>query len=130
MRSHKHESASPTSSERGMATVEIALGMIPITVMIIVVLAAGSLVHSYLQAQDASRTIARSVALGEPPDVAHSTAARESNMTVAIETEGEYAKITVTAKPGGALAPLGSGPLGIDISATTVARLEPGVTLP
>jgi len=107
--------------ERGSATVEAALGVCAVVVMLAMALGGSAAVLAQLRCTDAAREAARLVARGEGPQ-AESAARRvaPSGARIAIRVQGEEVIVEVSAEPPVVLP-------GVTIRAEAMAVLEPGV---
>lgn len=114
--------AAGRAGDRGAVTVEAALALCSLVLVLAVALAGVSAVSAQLRCIDAAREAARLVARGEQDSaerVAHRLA--PGGATVRIELRGEDVVASVSADPVGGLLP------GVDVGAEAVALLEPGV---
>lgn len=108
--------------EAGMVSAETALGALALAIVFILMLSVIGASALYLHAQDLSRSAARAVSLGHSyEEVSASVRKSDSRASVKFEGDGESVRVTVTLEP-----PSPVKKLGFDISATTVAPLEPG----
>jgi Flp pilus assembly protein TadG len=107
----------------GMATAELAVVLPALALVVAAALTAVSVLLAQLRCVDAAREGARAAARGEPIDVTRSAAARAAPAaaTVAVGTEGENVRVTVSARAGraGGLLPT------FTVTATAVALREP-----
>ncbi len=109
------------ADDRGTVTVEAALALCSLVVVLALVLAAVSAVAAQLRCVDAAREAARLTARGEPgraEDLARRIAPRGA--VVAVTVKGDEITARVSADPVAGLLP------GIEIGAEAVALLEPG----
>ncbi len=109
------------ADDRGMVTVEAALALCSLVVVLALVLAAVSAVAAQLRCVDAAREAARLTARGEPgraEDLARRIA--PSGAVVAVTIHGDEVTARVSADPVAGLLP------GIEVGAEAVAVLEPG----
>ncbi|HEY8372676.1 MAG TPA: TadE family protein [Pseudonocardiaceae bacterium] len=108
--------------DRGAVSVEAALALCAITVVLAMVVAGIAAVTAQLRCTDAAREAARLVSRGEPervdevvrriaPDGAH----------VVVRIQGDTVQVEVTGEPVGGLLP------GVRVAAHAYAVLEPGV---
>jgi Flp pilus assembly protein TadG len=109
------------ADDRGTVTVEAALALCSLVVVLALVLAAVSAVAAQLRCVDAAREAARLTARGEP-DRAEGLARRIAphGAVVAVTVQGDEVTARVSADPVAGLLP------GIDVGAEAVAVLEPG----
>jgi Flp pilus assembly protein TadG len=107
----------------GMATAELAVVLPALVLVVAAALTAVSVLLAQLRCVDAAREGARAAARGEPVDVVRSAAARvaPAAATVAVGTEGEDVRVTVSARAGraGGLLPT------FTVTAAAVAVREP-----
>ncbi|MFT3944326.1 MAG: hypothetical protein QM705_10970 [Ancrocorticia sp.] len=113
------------SCEHGMVTAELALGLIPISLLVILLLATASFVSAFLQAQGVSYAAARNAAVGKPFDTSSLGVRGAHRTSIEVGSEGEYVVVTASVEPVGVL-----GWLDVTASSTLSLPLEPGVTLP
>ncbi|MFT0848348.1 hypothetical protein VR010_11420 [Actinomycetaceae bacterium L2_0104] len=113
------------SRERGMVTSEIALGLIPISFVMIVLMLVMAYVSAFIQAQDLSRSLGRSIAIGKPMGTRVAQIQDSANTRVEVGRDGEYVVVTVSVEPDGILSPF-----DLVASSTTSVLAEPGVELP
>ena len=114
--------------ERGMVTAETAV-VLPVLLLVLAgAVAAVTVVGAQMRCVDAAREAARAAARGEPLDVVHSLVSRIAPPGAgAVITDGEgEVRVTVGAR----IAPLGPLPLRFQVSATALARREPGAVPP
>src|SRR5688500_8813159 len=112
--------------DAGMVTAETAV-VLPVLLLVLAgAVAAVTVVGAQLRCVDAAREGARAAARGE--DVATVRAlvlrAAPAGATVSVVLDGEDVWVGVS----GRITPLGPMPLGVDVSAEAVGRLEPAVT--
>lgn len=109
------------ADDRGTVTVEAALALCSLVVVLALMLAAVSAVAAQLRCVDAAREAARLTARGEPDraeDLARRIAPRGA--VVAVTVTGDEITARVSADPVAGLLP------GIEVGAEAVAVLEPG----
>ncbi|HEY3262229.1 MAG TPA: TadE family type IV pilus minor pilin [Pseudonocardiaceae bacterium] len=108
--------------ERGSTTVEAALAVCAVIVVLAMALAGSAAVLAQLRCTDAAREAARLVARGEP-DRAEEAARRIAPVGARIEVSvhGDEVTVDVGAEPGGGILP------GLSVRAQAMAVLEPGV---
>jgi Flp pilus assembly protein TadG len=109
------------TGDRGSVTVEAALALCSLVVVLALVLAAVSAVAAQLRCIDAAREAARLTARGEP-DRAQEMARRIAprGALVAVTVRGDEVTVEVSANPAAGLLP------GIEVGAQAAAALEPG----
>ncbi|RYV49380.1 TadE family type IV pilus minor pilin [Pengzhenrongella frigida] len=109
--------------ERGSVTVELALALPAVALLLVAVLVLGSAAVGQLRCADAARAGARAAALGEEPAQIAATARRVAGpgAAVGVDLNGEW--VTVTVSRGVVAGPFSSAPLRAQASA--VARVEP-----
>jgi Flp pilus assembly protein TadG len=109
------------ADDRGTVTVEAALALCSLVVVLALVLSAVSAVAAQLRCVDAAREAARLTARGEP-DRAEDLARRIAppGAVVAVTVQGDEVTARVSADPVAGLLP------GIEVGAEAVALLEPG----
>jgi Flp pilus assembly protein TadG len=108
--------------ERGAATVEAAIAICAVVVVLAMALAGSAAVLDQLRCTDAAREAARLVARGEA--VRAEQAARQvgpGGASVAVRVQGDEVIVEVSAPAGGGLLP------GLSVRAEAMAVLEPGV---
>ncbi|MGH3692597.1 MAG: TadE family type IV pilus minor pilin [Pseudonocardiaceae bacterium] len=106
--------------DRGAVTVEAALALCSLVVVLALVLAAVSAVAAQLRCVDAAREAARLTARGEQhraEELAHRIAPRAA--MVAVTVRGDEVTARVSANPVAGLLP------GIEVAAEAVAVMEP-----
>lgn len=108
-----------------MVTSEIALGLIPISIVTLILLFIMAYVTAFLQAQDLSRSLGRSIAIGRPMRTQLSHIQDSIDSDVDVSTDGEYVVVRVSVKPNGILSPF-----DLTASSTTSVLVEPGVEIP
>jgi Flp pilus assembly protein TadG len=108
------------AGDRGTVTVEAALALCSLVVVLALVLAAVSVVAAQLRCVDAAREAARLTARGEQ-DRAEELAARIAphGAVVAVTVQGDEVTARVSANPVAGLLP------GIEVGAEAAAVLEP-----
>ncbi|GAA4562140.1 TadE family type IV pilus minor pilin [Planotetraspora kaengkrachanensis] len=112
--------------ERGSVTAETAVALPALVVVLAAALWAIAVVGAQFQCVDAARAGARAAARGEPADAVREAVARSApaNARVDVSSDAEVARVQVTVRvePGwGPVSP------GVDVSASAVSALEPGV---
>lgn len=109
--------------DRGTVTVEAALALCSLVLVLAMMLAAVSAVAAKLRCIDAAREAARLTARGEQ-DRGEQLARRlaPSDAVVLVKVQGEQVTARVSADPVGGLLP------GVDIAAESAAILEPGLS--
>jgi hypothetical protein len=105
----------PTTGDRGSATVELAMSLPALVLLMLAGLGAVSAVRTQLECVDAAREAVRAVARGDPAP------APPPGVALAVSREGDLVRATVRAHRN----PLGSHLPGFDITATAVAAAEP-----
>ncbi|UED85522.1 TadE family type IV pilus minor pilin [Streptomyces profundus] len=112
---------SPRRSDRGYVTVETALAIPVLVLLLTVLLGALGAVAAQSRCQDGARAAARAAARGEPADVVLEAARRAAPGGARVRTtqEGDLHRVSVTAPA------LGTELLGFDVSGEAVARAEP-----
>lgn len=113
---------SATRGDRGSVTVELAVGLPVVVLILLATLAGVSAVTTKLECVDAARQAARAAARGEPGEAAGKRAA-PAGATVVISVEGDLVRATVRSRSR----PLGGLVPSLHMSATAVAQREPGV---
>ncbi|MFL6150647.1 MAG: TadE family type IV pilus minor pilin [Pseudonocardiaceae bacterium] len=109
------------TGDRGSVTVEAALALCSLVVVLALVLAAVSAVAAQLRCIDAAREAARLTARGEQgraEEIARRIAPRGA--VVALTVRGDEVTARVSANPAAGLLP------GVDVGAEAAAVLEPG----
>lgn len=116
--------ATRATGDRGAVTVEAALALCSLVVVLALSLAAVVAVSAQLRCIDAAREAARLTARGEQ-ERGEQAALRlaPGGAGVRIEVRGDEVSVLVVADPVGGLLP------GVDVSAEAFAVLEPGVLL-
>lgn len=111
-----------TEGELGMVSAETALGTLALALVFILMLSIIGASSLYIHAQDLSRSAARSLSLGHSPEeVSQAVSEADSRAIMQVATGADSVAVTISLEP-----PAPVKRLGIDISATTVAPLEPG----
>jgi Flp pilus assembly protein TadG len=108
--------------ERGSATVEAAIAVCAVVVVLAIALAGSAAVLAQVRCTDAAREAARLVARGEPEQAER--AARRvapAGASVVIRVQGDEVVVEVAARPGRGILP------GLSVRAEAMAVLEPGV---
>ena len=111
-----------------MVTAETAV-VLPVLLLVLAAsIAAVTVVGAHLRCLDAAREGARAAARGDGVAALRAVAAEAApdGARTAVERDGARVRVTVTAL----VAPLGPVPLDVQVSATAVAELEPGVAAP
>lgn len=113
-----------STRERGSVTVELALALPAVGLLLVAVLVLGSAVVSQLRCADAARAGARAAALGEQSAQIAAIAGRVAGAgaEVAIDRRGEWVTVTVS-RAVAAVGPFAGVPLRAHAAA--VARVEP-----
>lgn len=113
--------AGQASGDRGAVTVEAALALCSLVVVLALSLAAVGAVSAQLRCIDAAREAARLIARGEQ-ERGEQAARRLSpgDAEVRIEVLGDEVSVEVVADPVGSLLP------GVEVSAEAFAVVEPG----
>ena len=108
-----------------MVTAETAVVLPVLLLVLAAVVAAVLVVGAQLRCVDAAREGARAAARGEDAAAVRALVARVApdGASVTVAVAGGEVRVTVSAD----VAPLGPVELGVDVAATAVARLEPGV---
>jgi Flp pilus assembly protein TadG len=110
------------NGERGSATVEAAIAVCAVVVVLGMALAGSAAVLAQLRCTDAAREAARLVARGEPEHAERAArAVAPTGARIAIRVHGDEAVVEVSAEPAGSLLP------GVSVRAEAMAVLEPGV---
>jgi len=112
----------PGGGERGSATVEAALAVCGVVVVLAMALAGSAAVLAQLRCTDAAREAARLVARGEP-ERAEEAARRigPAGARIAVTVNADEVIVAVRVQPGGGILP------GLSVGAEAMAVLEPGV---
>ncbi|WP_167109153.1 TadE family type IV pilus minor pilin [Amycolatopsis granulosa] len=109
------------AADRGAVTVEAAIALCALTVVVGMVLAGMTAVSGQLRCTDAAREAARLVARGEPQLAAQAvTQIAPAGAQLSVRTEGDGITVEVRASAAGSLLP------GLHLTATAFAVLEPG----
>ncbi len=108
-----------------MVTAETAVVLPVLLLVLAAVVAAVLVVGAQVRCVDAAREGARAAARGEDAAAVRALVARiaPDGAAVTVAVAGGEVRVTVSAD----VAPLGPVELGVDVAATAVARLEPGV---
>jgi TadE-like protein len=109
--------------DRGSATAELAVCLPALVLLLMVGLTAVVAVRTQLECLDAAREAVLAAARGDS-GVAAGIRVAPTGATVSVAGRGE----TVTATVRASVHPLGGWAPGIDVAATAVAAVEPGVT--
>ena len=120
-----HVSQQDDACEYGMVTSEIAIGLIPISFIMIFLLVITSFISAYLQAQSVSYAVARNAAVGKPYDLASLEVSGSNRASIEVGSQGEYIVVTASVEPIGVL-----GWLDLRASSTISVPVEPGVSPP
>lgn len=108
--------------DRGSVTVEAALSLFAVILVAGLVLAGVGCAVAQVRCVDAAREVARLLARGDSAAAASALAqVGPSGASMAVSDGGGMISVTVRAAPVGGLLP------GVELSATAVAALEPGV---
>ncbi|GHF03310.1 hypothetical protein GCM10017786_41270 [Amycolatopsis deserti] len=108
--------------DRGAVTVEAAIALCALTVVVGLVLAGFTAIASQLRCADAAREAARLLARGEPQLAAQAVEQiAPPGASLAVKTEGESITVEIRAAPAGGFLP------GLHLTANAFAILEPGV---
>ena len=107
--------------DRGSTTVELAVSLPALVLMLFVALSAVVAVRVQGQCVDAAREAARAAARGEPGEPAGRRAA-PPGAEIDVVVDGDTARATVRVR----LKPLGGHLPSFDVEATAVAAVEPG----
>ena len=108
-----------------MVTAETAV-VLPVLLLVLAgAVAAVTVVGAQLRCVDAAREGARAAARGEDPAVVRAVTARVApdRAVTTVAVAGDEVRVTVSAE----VVPVGPVRLGVEVGATAVARLEPGV---
>ena len=108
--------------ERGSATVEAAIAVCAVVVVLAMALAGSAAVLAQVRCIDAAREAARLVARGEAAQAER--AARRvapTRASIAVHLQGDEVVVEVAARPAGGVLP------GLSVRAEAMAVLEPGV---
>lgn len=109
--------------ERGSATVELAVGLVAVVLVLLSTMTGVSAVVTRLECVDAARQAARAEARGESGETAGRRAA-PAGASVVVTVDGDLVRATVRSRSRalGGLVPQ------LSVSATAVAQREPGIT--
>src|SRR3954462_741315 len=114
----------PDRREAGMVTAETAV-VLPVLLLVLAgAVAAVTVVGGQLRCVDAAREGARAAARGESAAVVEALVARAAPEGATTSVSGSAEDVAVTVSV--AIAPVGAVPLRFTVSATAVARREPG----
>ncbi|WP_018352267.1 TadE family type IV pilus minor pilin [Longispora albida] len=113
------------AGDSGSATVELAIGLLSVSVFLVAGLAGISAITAQLRCVDAAREAARAEARGEP-GVAAGQRSAPAGATITIGGNGN----TVSARVAVVVYPLGGLLPSIPVSAEAVAAREPGEETP
>jgi hypothetical protein len=108
-------------ADAGSATVELAVSLPALVLMLFAALTAIMAVRTQLECVDAAREAARSAARGESGTAAGARVAPDG-ASVDVSVGSDTVRTTVSVR----LNPLGGRLPGLDITATAVAAMEPG----
>jgi Flp pilus assembly protein TadG len=108
-----------------MVTAETAVVLPVLLLVLAAAISAVTVVSAHLRCLDAAREGARAAARGDDVAAVRALAARAApaGATTAVEMDGTRVRVTVTVE----VPPLGPVPLTVEVSASAVAELEPGV---
>ncbi|MGH3727192.1 MAG: TadE family type IV pilus minor pilin [Micromonosporaceae bacterium] len=109
--------------DRGSVTIELAVGLPALVLLLLGALTAVSAVVTKLECVDAAREAVRAEARGEP-GVAAGRRVAPDNAKVTMSRHGD----TVRARVSTLVRPLGPHLPGIEVAAVAVAEREPGAT--
>ena len=109
--------------ERGSVTVELALALPAVALLLAAVLVLTSAAVGQLRCADAARAGARAAALGEPLDQVRAVAARVAGGAAAIVIDTHAGWVTVSVSRAVVAGPFAGAPLRAHASAS--ARVEP-----
>ena len=101
--------------DSGSATAELAASLPALVLLLVVGVSALTAVRTQIECVDAAREVARAAARGEP------AATRMPDAAVTVTSDGDLVSPSVVVRWN----PLGGGLPGFDITATSVAALEP-----
>ena len=108
--------------ENGMVTVEAAIGLLVIGFVLTLLAMLTNVAIMYVGAQEAARSAARMASLDKSVSSIQAVVEEKSpGAQVSVARRGETVEVTVRVPPNGC-----SGALGISVTATTVAFVEPG----
>ena len=103
------------AGDAGSATAELAVSLPALVLLLVVGLAALGAVRTQIACVDAAREAARAAARGEP------AAERIAGASVMVTLDGDLVRATVVVH----WKPFGGGLPGLDVTATSVAAMEP-----
>lgn len=112
-----------TGHERGSVTVELALALPAVALLLAAVLVLTSAAVGQLRCADAARAGARAAALGEQPTQVRAVAERVAGGSAAIGIDAHDGWVTVSVSR-----PVGAGPFAgapLRAHASAIARVEP-----
>ncbi len=112
----------PGCGDAGSATAELAMGLPALVLMIFVAMTAVTAVLTQLRCVDAAREAARAAARGEAGAAAGRRVAPEG-AAIAITEAGGTVRAVVRTR----INPLGGRLPGLEVAATAVAAMEPGL---
>ncbi len=113
--------AAPAGQDRGSATVELAVSLPGLVLLLFVALSAVTAVRIQIECVDAARDGALAAARGEDGSSA-ATHSAPPGASVVVSVDGATARATVTVR----ITPLGGRLPGYTVTATAVAETEPG----
>jgi len=108
--------------DEGSATAELAVSLPALVLMVFTALTAVTAVRTQLECVDAAREAARAAARGESGIPAGARVA-PNGASVSVADSGDTVRATVRVR----VHPLGGRLPGIDVNATAVAAVEPGI---
>ncbi len=111
-----------SGGDEGSATAELAVSLPALVLMVFTALTAVTAVRTQLECVDAAREAARAAARGESAVPAGARVAPDG-ASVSVASGGDTVRATVRVR----VHPLGGRLPGIDVSATAVAAVEPGM---
>jgi hypothetical protein len=117
------------TAERGSATVEIAVALPALVLIVAIALWGVSVAAAHVACVDAARAGARAAARGEPPPAVRAAVLRgaPSGARVTTRRDGEFTRVDVTVE---LRPPALSGLPAIVVREHAVAATEPGVNAP
>ena len=116
------EAAAGGGRDRGSVTVEAALSLFAVILVAALVLAGVGCAVAQVRCVDAAREVARLLARGDSAAAASALAqVGPAGASMAVSEGSGMVTVTIRAAPVGGLLP------GVELSATAVAALEPGV---
>ena len=111
------------SDQAGMVTAELALGFIPLMIVVVLVIASIAVTATYIDVHGASAVVARAASLGkEGHDLEELARSLMPGCHLGVQHSGDLVEVTVQYEPTGILAPFG------EISVSTTAMVEPEVS--